>query len=337
MTPPAWAGPDIPGREWDARVASFRDASIFQSSAWAEHRRGSGWAVERWSVHSKELRAAVQLLVRRSPIADVVWAPGGPIVEPPDADPSLTAEIVDGMLARIRARRRGVYVRFDAPAPPTSAVETALARRCLRPAMRLNAPSTVVVDLTRDRDAMLAAMSKHHRYEVRRALAQGVDWTVGRGPVEVATLVTLHRDMTRRKGIGTAPQARSSAIRSLCAAFGDDALIVVGSIAGTPVTACFTLTFGARAFFHTAATAGRGLRSSASYAAVHRLALELAARGIRELDLGGLDQHAMPGVARFKEGFGGRVVSRTGEWDWCSHASIRALAQIAMRLRSLAT
>lgn len=158
--------------------------------------------------------------------------------------------------------------------------------------------------------------------------------TNGRGPRLIDALVALHGEMTRRKGIATAPQARGSAIRSLCAAFGDRAVVLVGSSLGVPVTACFALVFAGKAFFHTAATGERGLRCAASYGAVYALALLLAERGVRELDLGGLDEQGpMLGVARFKEGFGGRTQTRTGEWQWARPSGLTLLWDLALRAR----
>ncbi len=201
MTVPEWSGPDVSNADWDALVANFAGASIFQSSAWAEHRRGSGWRVERWSARGSGLEAAIQLLVRRLPGIAVAWAPGAPIVEPADADAALVAGLLDGLFARIRPRTGAIYVRVDAPAPTSSAVGTALARRCSRPAVRLNTGATVVLELLPDSDALLGAMSKHHRYELRRALSQGIEWRAGRGPAEIDALVALHGEMTRRKRI----------------------------------------------------------------------------------------------------------------------------------------
>lgn len=334
MTPAVWVRADASDPEWDAFVAGLDGASVFQSAGWAEHRRRSGWRIERWCLSEGGTRAALQLLLRRLPGIVVAWAPGGPIFDPTDADPSVIRGLLDDLLMRLERRHRAMYLRADVPAPPASAVAGALARHLTRPAVRVNTGATVVQALSTDPQALLAAMSKHHRYEVRRGLSQGIEWRSGRGRNEVDALVSLHEEMTRRKRIATAPQARRSAITSLCSSFGEHALVLVGSSGGVPVTACFVLVFAGRAFFHSAATGSRGLRCGASYAAVHMLGLLLAERGVRELDLGGLDARGpMLGVARFKQGFGGRVVTRTGEWHWATRPGLARLADLALRVR----
>lgn len=336
MTPSAWTQLDErdAGR-WDAFVTQFDDASLFQSIAWAEHRRESGhWTAERWRVSGSPGRAAIQLLLRRVLGVTIAWAPGGPLVDPVGSDPGALVDLLHDLFALLKARHTRLYVRLDAPASPASSAAIAFARTCARPAVRLNTDMTLMLDLTPDPTLLLARMTKHHRYEVRRALSHGIEWRLGCDPAEIDALVALHGEMTRRKGIRRAPQARRATISSLCARFRDRALVLVGSSRGRAVTACFVLTFAGRAFFHTAATGAAGLRCGASYAAVHELALLLAQRGVRELDLGGLDTRgALIGVARFKEGFGGRVVERTGEWQWASHPMIAAVAELGVALR----
>lgn len=334
MSARAWTGPDASDADWDLLVAGLDGASIFQCAAWAEHRRDAGWASERWSADAGGITAAVQLLVRHLPGVVLIWAPGGPIIAPTDPDARTVADLVGDLFAQLQERHGTVYLRVDPPSPPGSAAAAALAARCRRPRNPLNTGATVLLPLSRDASELLAAMSKHHRYEVRRGLSQDIVWRSGHGKAEVGALVDLHAQMTRRKRIKTAPQAQHAAIFSLCRAFGERAIILIGSKAGTPVTACLALTFADGAFFHTAATGDGGLGAGASYAAVHTLALLLAERGVRTLDLGGMDERgAMLGVARFKKGFGGRIAVRTGEWHWSSRPGAARLVDVAVGMR----
>ncbi|MBM4433530.1 MAG: peptidoglycan bridge formation glycyltransferase FemA/FemB family protein [Chloroflexi bacterium] len=321
-----------PGTDWDAVVQRHAGASLFQSAAWAAHRGEHGWQAERFVVDGD--LAAAQVLLRRRLGVTLAWAPGAPLASGSVADAALAADLVRGLLTALRERYGRVYVRFDPTAPPGSALATGVARACCRPLVRLNSGLTVVVDLTADADALTARMSKHHRYELKRASASPLRWTAGRDAEHIEALVALHGTMTRRKRIPTAPQAERGALASLCRHFGDGAVVLIGWADGVPITACFALVFGDRAFFHTAATGPDGLRRAASYAAVRELALALARRGVTELDLGGLDPSArMAGVARFKEGFGGRLERRTGEWHWGSLPGLVLIADAALAVR----
>lgn len=69
------------------------------------------------------------------------------------------------------------------------------------------------------------------------------------------------------------------------------------------------------ATYHIGVTSDKGRKHYAHNLMLHRAMLYLAKKGIRHLDLGGLDTVNMAGIARFKIGMKPDVTSLTGAWS----------------------
>lgn len=328
-----WVAHEAGDESWDDLLARSSDASIFQTAAWARHKRAEGWESLRWVLRQgTEVAGAVQILVwRAGSRLRVAWAPGGPVLGFPSLEAETLVAAVDGLVLRLSALGSLVYVRLDPYVPRTAPFAYAFARALRRPVAFLTPSFSLILDVSRTLDERLATMDAKHRYYVRKALAEPITWRAANGAEVQKSLLVLDDAMRRERGVRLAPLGRE-VLRRLCDAFGDDAVILVGETEGKPVAACLALASRCHAYYLRAAQNERGRTLSAAYAMVARLADVLGERGVTRLDLGGIDPSPrFAGLAHFKRGFGGTLVERLGEWEWSTTPWLRGLAWLGVR------
>jgi len=58
-------------------------------------------------------------------------------------------------------------------------------------------------------------------------------------------------------------------------------------------------------------------------------------RGCQTYDLFGINQQKWPGVTRFKQGFGGKIINYPGTFDWPVNQCVYRFYQLIRQLRRL--
>ncbi|WP_264213267.1 GNAT family N-acetyltransferase [Leisingera thetidis] len=103
-----------------------------------------------------------------------------------------------------------------------------------------------------------------------------------------------------------------------------------------PVAAILILLHGTGATYHIAHTTPRGKQLSAQNLLLWHAACWLAAKGIRQFDLGLINTEDAAGLARFKLGTGARLHRLGGTWGWWPPLGrlLRPLAALDRRLMS---
>jgi len=152
-----------------------------------------------------------------------------------------------------------------------------------------------------DRDAGPVRVSKHHRYEIRRARRLVTVDRVDLGAV-MAEWTTLYEHLSARHAIDAGARLGRGHFAAL--ARDPQALILAARAAGEIVAMAIWLGDGEVAHNHLGASSDAGYAAGASYALYAAAIEELA--GCRILDLGGMPglvDDPSHGLARFKRGF----------------------------------
>lgn len=168
---------------------------------------------------------------------------------------------------------------------------------------RLLNVDTIIIDLSRSEDELLAGMSQQCRRHIRAAEKAGLDVRVEASPSADRLDGFLGRfgKMAGERGFRPPPKDKIGRMF----ADGRATLIGVGAEAGTN----FVMTYragGSAIFLH-----GVGGRTSdgAGHLAQWQAMLALKSQGVRWYDLGGLPSlDDSDGIFRFKKGFGGELV-----------------------------
>lgn len=334
--------------------------NLLQSGFWGDFKAAAGWAPRafRWRGGGYEGRFLV--LERRFPgNLSMAYVPYGPSI-PAELDER--PEIVTALLTSIGRElktllpKRCFMIRFDLAGGTRGPVGTeeskiypAPIKRPLRKApYRVQPQDTVVLNLEKDEEAVLAGMHKKTRYNIRLASKKGViiQRYTGKAALEILPRwyelyeetgrrdgISLHSESYYRRLISDAGMDAGSAaengpsISLYIASHEDDLLagIIVAAMAGRAV-----YMYGASGSLKRELMPNQLLQWTAIQ--------DARDEGVREYDFFGIPpadnpSHPMHGLWRFKTGFGGEICHYRGAWDYPLKSAIYAVYSPAEKLR----
>jgi lipid II:glycine glycyltransferase (peptidoglycan interpeptide bridge formation enzyme) len=303
---------------WDAFVESAPEASYLQLSGWAAVKAANGWRSNRLHVDGPRWQIGAQVLVRRPrPLPwGFAYAPRGPVASSwePEAIEALTEALrreVPESLGRVSHLRIDPEVEAGGPHDPDGRTRAALGRAGWHEAPSIQPSATRVVDLSPTEEALWGDLRRKWRQYVNKARSGGVTVVEG-GPERLDNFYEIYQDTARRAGF---PIRSRSAYRDIWAAFGPAGrarLLFAESPAGEPVATLFLVRAGPRVVEPYGGMTPAGAESRANYLLKWEAIRRSRAEGATSYDMWGM---VTPGIARFKEGFGGREVRYIGAWD----------------------
>jgi peptidoglycan pentaglycine glycine transferase (the first glycine) len=321
----------LPDAAWDAFVERRADGHALQTSAWAALKSRFGWDASRVAVLSAgQVMAGASVLFRRLPfgLGTLAYIPKGPLVDWDNA--LLVSALFDGLNKLCRARRA-----FALKLEPDIAENTQYpipAFETLCPSSPVQPRRTILLDLTKTEDELLAAMHQKTRYNIRLAARKGV---VVREGLEndlpafyALTQVTGARD---NFGVHSADYYRA-AFESF-APHGWARLLVAevheAGIDPKPIAAIMVFAFGNKAWYMYGASGDEHRERMPNHALQWEAIRWAKSKGCATYDLWGVPDEdeatleaqylerneGLWGVYRFKRGFGGRLVRYIGAFD----------------------
>lgn len=289
---------------WDAKVAELapRSGAFLQSYAWGEFQASLGREVRRdegkidgklWAAQGVRLPIVAgksYWLLPKSPIGDISAS-------------GIHALVAEHFSDAIFAR-----------------VEPSTAKDAGKRTLDVHPSTTRIVNLTSPRDELLAAMKPKHRYNIRVAEKHGVVVKIG-GEELLDDFLRLTKETTARDKFSShEPEYYRAMLRSLthdsCRAF-----VAVAMYGASAVAANIMIdAFGTRTYLHGAS--GNENRNVMAPYKLHDVLMDDAQKkGLRVYDFWGVapalssESHPWAGISRFKEGFGGEVVTAPGTFD----------------------
>jgi lipid II:glycine glycyltransferase (peptidoglycan interpeptide bridge formation enzyme) len=309
-------------------------ASFLQSGLWGNFKARFGWEPRAFLADWKG-GGRIPLLVLERPLLpglSFAYVPRGPEL-PPGFPAAGRGEALAELAAALKPLlpRRAAFIRFDPPwyAGEGETGEAALyeiGRPFVRAAVDVQPPDTVIIDLAKDEEALLADMKPKGRYNVRLAERKGV--LVRRLDEKgLDRFYALFGETARRDGIAVhsagyyralfetvkgaaGPAEKGAELRLYLAQRGDEDL-----------AALIALFRGAEAVYLYGASSDRNRNLMAPYLLQWQAMRDAKAAGCAVYDLFGIPPnsdpaHPMAGLYRFKTGFGGRIIHRPGSWDY---------------------
>lgn len=331
--------PSTDDAQWDAFVTQHVYPQFLQTSAWASLKNSFGWQASR--VVDARGRGGASILLRRAAGVTLAYVPRGPVVDWQDVDATRA------VMAAVRdhARQLGASVLLVEPELPDSFdaqhLLTDLGLR--RSQSTIQPPSTIMLDIGGDEDAVMARMKSKWRYNVRLAARKGV--TVRElARDELPIFNRLMAETAVRDGFFVHSDAYYAEAYDLFTPH--MGAFLVAEYEGEALGALVVLHSGKMAWYVWGASSNRERSRMPNYAlqwAAMRWARERGATrydfwGIPDeigqlavgmahgsgagtpvediaVDLDALPAHDLWGVYRFKQGFGGEVVRHVGTWE----------------------
>jgi lipid II:glycine glycyltransferase (peptidoglycan interpeptide bridge formation enzyme) len=316
-----------------------RAGSFLQSDFWGGFKGRFGWTAHAFLVDWSGL-GALPLLVLWRPLAPALsfaYVPGGP--ELPAAFPAEDGERNRALEELARALRpflppHTAFIRFD---PPwyTRGPETPPPRigpPFTRAGADVQPPDTVLVDLAPPQEEILRRMKPKGRYNIGLAAKKGVV-VERRDEPGLDVFYALYGETAKRDGIAIHGPGY---YRTLFACSrepggepggepgrntGGEVRLYLAFHEGDPIAGIIVLFWGPSAVYLYGASSNHKRNLMAPYALQWRAIQDAKAVGCTEYDLYGIPpredpSHPMAGLYRFKTAFGGRIIHRSGSWDY---------------------
>ena len=299
---------DLDAADWDRHHAAA-SAALQQDWAYGSCMKAIGVACLRVRVESDGRTVALaQFIGRRlAGLVSLVLCSRGPVWTE-----SLSATDKAEVYRQLRAGLPLMRPRF-AFFTPEESTDEALGLAPWRRVM--TGYSTVTLDLSQSSDALRAGLEGKWRNRLVAAESAGLTvQRLGANPAQLRWLLEQEDTMREQRGVEGLPsgfieryiQARKSAAQTV--------LTLRADHQGERVAAMMFLLHGSAATYQVGWSNDTGRQLNAHNLLLWQAIEALQQRGVRLLDLGGVNTQRSAGIARFKLGTGGRVLTLAGTY-----------------------
>ncbi len=309
---------------WNESLSRLPFRHVLQTAQWGKVKVLTGWRAERWAFGDVgQPRAAALVLTRRTArgLLGIQYVPKGPALDYSDA------RLLDTVLEHLErnARQHGaLFVKIDpdvvADSPLGQSVVEHLRRRGWVPSReQIQFPNTMVLDLSPDEDALLAAMKQKTRYNIRLAMRRGVSVRPG-GRDDFQIFYALYSATAERDGFVIRP---FDYYRRVWETFLDAGMghLLLAEVEREPVAGVFLFRFADKAWYFYGASASKHRKLMPNHLLQWESIRWAKAQGCSIYDFWGAPtelsaEDPMWGVYRFKLGFGAKLERHIGAWDY---------------------
>ena len=325
--------------EWAQALESLPQQPLLQSFLWGEFKARYGWSPERWAWFGGGGRplAAAQVLRRGWPaasrlsLASILYCPRGPALN--WADPPL-AQAVLRDLAAFASQPGTLMIKLEPDVETSVGLEELFETGgWIRSTQPVQFSSTMLLEVSRTDEQLLAGMKPKTRYNIRLADRHGVE--VRRGTTDdFDHLYDLYAETSVRDGFVIRPRTY---YRRAWSDFVEAGLAqpFLAQVEGEDVGGLIAYRYGRRAWYL------YGMSRAAFRERMPNHALQWAAirwardSGCDTYDFWGAPEAPDPadplwGVYRFKEGFGARLVRLAGSWDFTARPALYRLYTVVL-------
>lgn len=180
--------------------------------------------------------------------------------------------------------------------------------------------ATVLIDLTQEETALRANLESSWRNKLSKAERSDLNiQKAGTKPAQYRWLLDAEAKQRQKRGYRAMPLEMTERWQDAKAegANGDRVAGLVvyrADIGRDPAAGMLFLIHGRRATYHVGWTSDAGRDNAAHNLILWTAMKELKARGVAQLDLGGVNTQSGAGIARFKLETGGQVLQRAGAY-----------------------
>ena len=306
---------------------SFCDkaSSFLQSDFWGNFKSRFEWEarafVAEWKCGEETYEKKPLLVLCRRFIFgfSLAYVPWGPELPFETSHQSAIKELAFRLKEMLP--KNTVLVRFDLPWTFDGLPE--IGKPFIRAAVDVQAPDTVIIDLTQPFELLKEQMKPKWRYNAGLALRKGVKVYLA-GEEKLDSFYGLLQETARRDGISIHSREYYKTIFSLSSSVAQtrqSVRLYLAEHAGDTIAGIITLFRGANAVYLYGASSNNKRNLMAPYAIQLKAMEDAKEYGCAEYDLYGIPptedpNHPMAGLYRFKTGFGGKIIHRSGCWDF---------------------
>jgi lipid II:glycine glycyltransferase (peptidoglycan interpeptide bridge formation enzyme) len=315
-------------------------AHLLQTNEWAQAKEPFGWSAhyKTWQDESGNLVAAAQILQRsiRLPILKrdlrMLYVPKGPLLHD-WSDAKLRSRVL-GDLRELARSLGAFFIKVDPDLVlgtgvpgEADAIEDRLSAGVLAGMQtagwrlsneQVQMPNTMVIDLRKSEEDLLAGMKQKTRYNLRLAERKGVQVRRG-GPADFPDLFQMYAETSVRDGFVI---RNEQYYRTVWDTFFNAGMLIplVAEVEGKPVAGLMLFVFGKQSWYLYGMSRNLARDWMPNYLLQWEAMKASRASGCETYDLWGApnefnESDPMWGVYRFKQGLGATAVRHIGAWD----------------------
>lgn len=292
--------------EWDAAVDA-QQGHPTQLWGWGETKAAHNWRVDRVLVlEDGKLLGSAQILLRPLPFPfrSLAYLSRGP-----QAQAGRENEVLAAVGRYVKATHKSVALSIEPDWDADSAAVAQLpSSGWARSATTILIPRTLILDLSRSEEELLAAMSKKTRQYIRKSSREALEYRAVTA-AELAQCMAVYKETAERADFGIhQDQYYSDILRNL-----GTASPIFGAFDGEKLVAFLWLaTSGSTAFELYGGMSEAGSQLRANFSLKWLAIQEMKARGVTRYDFNGL---LNDGVSKFKFGFADHENMLAGTWN----------------------
>ena len=292
--------------DWNKIVEKYPEANFLQSPAYGKMNELLGAKVIMEDFGDNQ---CALMIVRNAKRGRYLEIPCGPLL---DWKNKASVKKAFEKIKEIAKREKCIFVRIRPQLLATAENLKLLEELELKKSpMHLAAEHTVIIDLTKKEDELLANMRRQTRYEVRRAEKQGIKVTKDNSEEIFKEFHQVQSETAKRQGF-IPPNLKTLLAEK--EAFGDNIQIYVAETKdGEKIAYGMMICSGKEADYYEAASTGLNRKLPGAYALLWQAMRDFKAASYERFNLWGIapagqPNHRYAGVTTFKTGFGGEVV-----------------------------
>lgn len=291
--------------DWDKIVKKYPEANFLQSPKYKKMNEILGCKVFSEDFEGK---AYVLMIVRNAKRGRYLEIPCGPLVDWQDKK---LVEKVFAKIIEVAQKEKCVFVRMRPQLKAEPNNLKILEKMGLEKSpMHLAAEHTVMIDLTKTEEELLAEMRRQTRYEVRRADKLGIKVIKSNDEAIFKEFHAVQVETAKRQNF--VPPSLEVLLAEK-EAFGDDITIYKAISEDKPVAYGLIIKSGMEADYYEAASTELNRKLPGAYALLWQAMKDLKVEGYLRFNLWGIapagqPNHRYAGVTTFKTGFGGEIL-----------------------------
>ncbi len=269
---------------WNSFLKEKR-GSFLQSWQWGDFKEKRQKVLRLGAFKDGRLLGVCQLFEEKLPLGSYFYIPYGPVAD----------KGIDGIRfieeVRKELKSRADFLRIE-PIENITIGKKAFSRH--------QPDKTLIIDLKKEIN-LLTEFNKNTRYSIRRARREGVKINK---TGEVNNFYRLLNKASKRHGFGIYPKSYYEDLIDL-----EMVQLFEASHDGDVLASAFIILFGDRVTYLHAGSSEKKRNFCGSTLLNFEIMNFAYESGFKEYDFWGIDKKKMPGVTKFKKGFGGRVVN----------------------------
>ncbi|MGI5827417.1 MAG: lipid II:glycine glycyltransferase FemX [Patescibacteria group bacterium] len=297
---------------WEIFILKRPEANFLQSWNWGKFHKRLGKNVFRMALfEDEELAGAVQCIKEIAKRGIYLTLPGGPIInwEKPDHVKFIFSKIKE------LARSEGcTFIRMRPQIHDTQKNRQLLEQYGWKLApMHLTADLTLQLDLSLSEEKLLAQMRKNTRYEIRKAVKEGIVVKQSQDPNDIEEFNKHQKELAKKHSF--VPFSYEYLHEQFKSFLVDNQVILFHAYKeNTLLASAFVIFYNKEAVYHYGISTPENQKFPGAYACQWKAIREAKKRGMKRYNFWGIspeDQpdHRFAGVSLFKRGFGGKEIS----------------------------